>query len=712
MAQISWELGATETALISVRGVIDDGCNVRRLYLQLARWLIRSGASRDAASILDKASILFPGDYEITFERAGAWAMAAEIQKATGIYQGLLDHPKAGVEVFVNLSHCLLQTGDKDPGMASQAFDLLAKALTTDPTDATLPARIHTAGLASGRESEAWKLIGPIDLTNNPHIRQVNVGEMVSLIKDHAKVLAEVSELYESGLVPFDVLAANIPRPNWFVWWSRMAEYHRHLTSNTDATRRTLVNLPTMGSVGRRESISPGGLLFDKTSLLTIGCLQSAREVFESVAESNIAAYVGSDTVGWLQQEITELRADQLPAYRARFKDVLDSLQSSNKVRKAAHQALCSTDDKDGDQRDFINGVLQEVSVGAYYLDDYPDESLAQHVSVNDTFTSPKLLVCLNNCGLLLQSELNDILPRLPETMHVADPGSTIDVGRPFVVGHHTLLFLHAVGLLEKWLNGDDEWPEIIVLPESIGFLRYSARETQLYRETLDRAEKTHDSVIAALEAGHLYELPVGIVDTGALTAYSAMWNGATATYAQAKDAALTLIADDLFLLTANSHRGLLTDERALRQSGANIQTQYGDVPVMGTTDLLAYLSKAEMISEARAGRLTWDLMENGYAYSDVRLALRWLLNEVPYSHKSPATQYRRLFQYLESIPANVPFSDNSIRNKDGAQRAAISIAQELIVEVWSTRASIAASHDREALASAILSALERALSR
>ena len=213
LASVLAEIADHAGSLHVLQEIAADGYLTRPVVLGQGQLLMRLQRPREAAVILDEAIGRYPNDYELAFLCGSAWADAHEYSQAIARLEPLLESPKASSDLFISLGSVYLRKAASDPSLASRAFDLFKRAFEQEPTEPTLPMRLVTAGLASGRSREAWELISHLDLRQNPYLRAMPDEEALPFMRDQTAQLRQRQAQYEAGMIPFATFAERAPRP-------------------------------------------------------------------------------------------------------------------------------------------------------------------------------------------------------------------------------------------------------------------------------------------------------------------------------------------------------------------------------------------------------------------------------------------------------------------------------------------------------------------
>ena len=478
--------------------------------------------------------------------------------------------------------------------------------------------------------------------------------EALPFMREQTAQLRQRQAQYEAGMIPFATFAERASRPAWFLWWARMAVFQRSWQSGALSERPSLVDLPSIRSV--LDNVDPirNGLLLDMTAILTLGALEVVREILEILRAAHCPIYLFPGCMGWLDREISLLQTDQLPQYRQGFQQLQELLQRARAIVEIKNEPMSGHSLLSETAREAIGMIgvdLEHAIVAqAYYLDDYFELDNLAHLPEGMCISSAQTLAALVRQGMVRPEDATHIQSEHPELFGNWAVLEPIPLNRPVLIAEPTLLAWYEAGLINLWLQGGEGWPRIIVGPCTWSSLIAHATEGLVYREALQRAEATREALEEAVRQGFIQECPATPIVSIELARLQQAWAPALMLLATAKERNLVVWTDDLFLRLITDRRGLLSEDAAFRPLEERVRSAFAGVVIAGTEAVLRSLTQAGVLSEAREGQLVWSLMAHGYRVLRLRQALRWWLQQVPYTADSPAIPYHQLLRDLKQV--------------------------------------------------------------
>lgn len=711
LARIREVLDGPAAALRDLDEIAAEGYTTRTLAVERGRLLLNLERPRQAADVLEHALPDYSDDYEIRLLCGTAWAAANETERAIDRLAPLADHSEADWRLFVNLGQAYLAGAGSRAEWAGRALDAFLEAYRRNPAEETLPGRIVMAGLASGRERDAWNVVSTIDLTRNPHLRPVPFDEAVPLIREMNERAQLLGRLYEAGLLPFLAAAKQAAHPSWFIWLGRISNFRRAWDAGGPPTSPLLVDLPSVARTFGDVRLPAAGVLMDITAVLTLGALDVGREVLESLRVAGFPAYILPGCRDWLDVEIQNLQLDQLPAYRDRFRALREHLERARRTVDIRATAARPEHILPDTARERLGGLAFDVEHAiteeAHYLDDHLDEEQTRALHPAKLATSPEVLSALVRQGLITAAE--EARARRDHPVPFGkDVAGTLDFGRPIVFSEAALLAWYDAGLLGRWLEGGEGWPRIIVGPWAWARLMQDATEASLYRLALERAQTTKRAIEEALLSGVIREQRTEGGNTETLEELGEAWGPALETLRTAHSLGLAIWADDLFLRLITDIRGLLPEDPGFRRIEARVRERFPGVQVLSTELVLDALTQRGALSQARLGELSATLFTSGYRVLSAKAALRWWLSQTPYDHEAIPVPYRRLLRDLERIGEWISKEVGERRRRLFVSHTLLAVVAGLIIETWSAPDPGLGDETRGRLAESFILAFEK----
>ncbi|MDI6872071.1 MAG: SIR2 family protein [Bacillota bacterium] len=696
IARLLLELEHTESALGHLEELVANKYLTRSVVGLLASALVESGRALDAAHALGQFLEEHPNDYELSLRQGIAFMLGHEYGKALTVLEAWADHPQAGAELFIALGKCYQLNDSTDPQAASRALDMFRRAFEIDPSEPALPSLLLAAGLASGRSKEVWGLIAQVDLSNNPFVKALPHDDAIELLRHDAQDVRLLANLYSTGMIPFATFEERFPRPGWFLWMTRMQLFRKGFEKG-GTPNPIVVDVPRIAS----STIDlANGLLLDVTALLTLGCLDITQEVLEALRVAGHSVFLFPGCMQWLDQEILRLQVDQMPAYRRSRKRLYDA------VLRSAGLGVSQLLETDG------SGTAHPASDAcaahpAFYVDDYV-ESLDSPGDDVKLIRSSQLLDWMVRRGLIspelasaARSERDNLFAAPDQPVHIV-------LDRPILMSRESLMTWFDLGLMDKWLGGEGDWPKLLIGPWAWSCLSEEVAEAEFYQQALTSAMTTRSVLVDALRTGTVEECaaPPDIpIDLGGL---ERAWDSAVQLARLASERGAMLWTDDLFIRLGTDDRGLLADDPKLRAYESRLREYLGSVVALGTEDVLTCLANAGALPGSRRDELSWSLFIHGYRILDLRFPLRWLLARIPYDPESPAVQYTSLFRELERANTVIPVAVGTERRDLFTGAALVKLHSSLVEEVWAT--SGLAEFSKKHLANTLVGLFERAI--
>src|SRR5207247_4295660 len=115
---------------------------------------------------------------------------------------------------------------------------------------------------------------------------------------------------------------------------------------------------------------------------------------------------------------------------------------------------------------------------------------------------SSELLSKLNVDGLVTADEAAQVRREHPQPFAVTRAPRRIDSIQKVVVSETALIAWYDVGLLSRWIGGEQGWPRVIVGPWAWARLTSDATEASLYQMALQRADATRTALQEAIRLG------------------------------------------------------------------------------------------------------------------------------------------------------------------------------------------------------------------
>ena len=696
------------SALAQTRAMWQD-YQTRALAVYHAHLLQQTGHSQEVAEFLDAQLARYPNDYELAWQCGTAWALVNVPHRAIEVLELLIGHPSEGVELYINLALAQLHAAVAEPYRAGTAFDLLLEAFRKYPMEQTLPARIMEAGRSSSRMREVHQLLDTVDLSDNPHLRRLTDEQVLAYIPLLTEQARLQQSLFDIGMVPFSFLAQHVSSSVWYGWWERLAMFEQRANAGIQTGASVVVYLPSLVSSAFRIAQMKRRLLLDMTALLTLGASGALPEVLDAFEAGKWKVYLFPDAQHWLEQETSRLQVAQWPLERSRYA-ALDGLLRGNRVTVTVHpQPTPSAAPPDETRlqtfgRQAFDIAEAEASQG-YYLDDTIEPEAAELLPQNLLRTSQDLLEHLVSRGVVLPADVQRIRLAQPELFVESRPCAPIDVGRPVVVSEATLLGLQETGLLSPWVSGGVGWPPLAVGPCAYADINRANTEARINREALEQCNAVRSAVKAALRAGKLHACPPVPRLNLKIGNLLDLWKPALDVLAVASRHELAVCADDLFFHHILDKQGLLGEEAGLRPMEKQVRQRFPNVTILGTAGLLERLSSEQHLSAERASDFQWKMFRQGYRGSSLRGTLRWLMFNVPLRSEFPIP-YQYLVDALSQAGTWLPPGEGTVRKGLFLRTAVMMIVQDLLLELWSSPANVAAAQ-RVCLADALLRCFE-----
>ncbi len=707
------EARGPRAAIEEIIAIEAQGYRTRALSLYHAQLLLTLNLSQEAAELLESVRPQYKDDYEIDWQCGTAWALAAEPRRAIELLEPLREHHDAGTELFINLGRAYLLAASTEPPLAAAAFDIYKQALARFPSEPSIPAGLLEAGEASGNGYEAHRMLGSLDLSGNPYLRRVSEEEMIPVLRSLGEQARLRYAYYTAGMAPYAFLVRHAGQAAFLDWWARLGWGKQQWDNGTSASPSILANLPALAS----SPSSPKRrrrLLMDITSVLTLSYFGALKEVIEALHATGHSVFLFPQAMHWIEHEMTLLQAAQRPLSRQKYADIQRLLRDA--PGRALMQERVSPQATPPDERmlqlfgpeahDVSEAVLQQ----GYYLSDHAPDTDGQHLHDGMVISSSHLLAVLVSRGLIRPAEARQARERLPEIFHDVPAEDAPDFQKPVFVSESALLAWQEAGLLSLWLEGGVGWPSLVTGPSCSGSIEAQVAQARLYREALQGCVQVRSTLRTALKQQIVRpcpEIPKIKLELGNL---NLLWEPSLEVLAVASKHDLVVCADDLFLRLFGNRRGFLPDDTALRTVEAKLYRRFQKVQVMGTEDLLLALYEAGTLSIDRVGELDWTMFEHGYRGNQLKMGLRWLLQQFPWLSGDEPVPYQQLILELMQMGGWLPAEAKGIKGTSRLRSAAALLMQGLVTELWLSSSAAQPYEHTSTLASRLLGCFEEVL--
>ena len=182
----------------------------------------------------------------------------------------------------------------------------------------------------------------------------------------------------------------------------------------------------------------------------------------------------------------------------------------------------------------------------AYYLDDYFESGNLAHLPEGMCISSAQVLAALVRQGIVRPEDATRIQREHPETFANRAILEPIPLDRPVMMAEPTLLAWYEAGLVDRWVQGGEGWPRIIVGPWTWSSLIAHATEGLVYREALQRADATREALEEAVRQGFIQECPAAPVVGIEIPRLQQAWAPALMLFATGKERNLVVWTDEL----------------------------------------------------------------------------------------------------------------------------------------------------------------------
>ena len=281
------------------------------------------------------------------------------------------------------------------------------------------------------------------------------------------------------------------------------------------------------------------------------------------------------------------------------------------------------------------------------------------------------------------------------------DPGNLETV----VVAGVLLDEWYDVGLLERWLGGDERWPTLRLGPFGLGTILGEAEVRVERRRVKKRMRSMLELLNRLTEEGIVEPIPAPraedvIAESEDDRSFQNLWAHAHLILQEANARKLNVWADDRFIGLLLWQYGLPVVGPEVEAEVSRVREMYAKVDLVSTEMVLGSLPS---LPQARADELGWRLFERGYRPLLGHLALRHLLREYP--HAFDQAPFSWLLGSAGALAGYLPGEDVlPLPRREGFRNIAIvPVLDALLSAAWGV--PDLTTDKREALAEAILDA-------
>lgn len=698
-------------ALDIVEEVDREGYGTLQILRLRCELLRNFGRNREVAELLTAYQERYPPDYALRFNEATAWAYVGEIERAVAIWEELRNHSEAGSDLYQNLFLAYVQRQSLDPSAFSRAFDVAKEALEKFPDCREFAPRLVEAALGSGRSPEAWKIIEQRpDLREGPHLVALSETEAVEFIVQNTKTQQERTAVYYAGGIPFSAYAERAPCSPVFLWQARL-----HLWRKRQGSAPFLCSFPrefVQDSLWSQDGQQ--GVLLDITALLSLGTLNITREILEALGRAGRQVFLFSGARQWLEGEVGRLSLEQVPYYRERHRRLRDLLLASRE-RVEIHATIEKHESIfDEVTRQQVGHVVWDVELSksctAVYIDDYLPAERRGELPQDTALFSSDFLTALEQTGVVLPKEAQQIRSEHPEPFAKTTTGASIAREKPVLLSFLSLQAWFDAGLLDRWLRGDSGWPpKLIVGPVAWSQLKEECTEDEIYREALQVATDLRSAIVEMLDSGVVKELPaLKPPDLGGHPDVRPFFDTTLTLLQQARDQALVLWTDDFCTRSLIDPRGPLLQDPAFMDVVARARRAFGKISIGGTEDILQWLENAEQLVWERRLRLLWQMHKDGYRLLNVSEVFLWLLEQVRYNRT--ATPIVEFLNDLKQIDKIKPTKVDATRFQLFTSLSLSGLLSQVISGLWLLDDSFLTNEMRSEISTELVSLLEETI--
>ena len=135
------------------------------------------------------------------------------------------------------------------------------------------------------------------------------------------QVLENLDHVYRTGAIPLASYVERARRSACLIWQRQLYAWRK---GNREIP--IVCGFPQTIDEATRRELPDTDILLDMTAVLTLGSLNAGREILDALHRDGRAVFLFPGARQWLEQDVAELSWTSLPAYRARYKRLHDTL--------------------------------------------------------------------------------------------------------------------------------------------------------------------------------------------------------------------------------------------------------------------------------------------------------------------------------------------------------------------------------------------------
>ncbi|MCS3676329.1 tetratricopeptide (TPR) repeat protein/uncharacterized protein YggL (DUF469 family) [Salinibacter ruber] len=714
LAQAHWLNGNIEPAVDLIEKLNDKRYFPLRVRRLLAQCYLDQKNVLAAARTLSRATEeeKYKENWLLRNDAAALWGQYGDPHKAIELLEPVREENVDSPAPYINLALAHRQRGDQEKNDFETAVEVLELAHERAPEGTHITGLLYETSRLAGMPRKAGHYLREMT-SRAPHVTAESTDEVekafqkeenVMLQFDDVEDIAEYIQRDQEASQTANRLLTNsllsygdrfqIRGTAWASWFGWTHRFARQWNEGETPEPSIYAGWPTAADVVRREMMTPDddrGLLLDKTALLTLGILGEGESILRDLTNRGLDLYLYPGALGWMQEEISDLRERRhLEGGRA-YRDLVDLLEHSDAIAPIQTESLeavaLAPDLKEElGLESFDVEVVDQVD--GYYVSDIEErvEVIPKGIS------SRQLLRSMHELGLVTATHAERAANEKPNTFEEWQNAEPVDLNAEDVVvfGRFALTDWFETGLLSSFREFDGErGPTFRVGPWAGGEIRKEAEKMEILVSATEEATDLHRTLLDLVDQGDIEELEIEHADTQPVSSLNEeirpLWSHTLKILSVASKHDLDVWADDRFLNLVTKPYGLFVGDQEIQTEARKIHNRFENVGILSTEQLLMYLSRA-LEDEGLLGdpeSLGWNLVEFGYRPLLLRLGLRHHLREYPYHEGNPALPYQQLFRVLDSIHEWAPEDAHPKRKQDFSRLIASTIYPELILEAW-----------------------------
>jgi predicted Zn-dependent protease len=742
LAQAHWLNGNIEPAIDLIEKLEDRGYFPLRVRRLLAQCYLNQNNVPAAARTLSRATEeeKYEENWLLRNDAAALWGQYGDPDKAIELLEPIREEDIDSPAPYINLALAHRQRGNQEKDDFKTAIEVLELAREKAPEDSQITWLLYETSRLAGIPRKAGQYLREMT-SGAPRVAVESANEVeeafqekgnVMLQFDDVEDIAEYIQRDQEASKTANRLLANsllsygdrfqIRGTAWASWFGWTHQFERQWNEGDASKPSVYAGWPTAADVVREEMMTlddDRGLLLDKTALLTLGILEEGESILPDLTDSGLDLYLYPGALGWMQEEISDLRERRnLEGGRA-YRDLADLLERSEAIVPIQTENLeevpLPSELKDELGLESFDVEIAD-QVGGYYVSDIEErvEIIPEGIS------SKQLLRSLYEGGMIPRSQAERIAYEKPNIFGGWHEEEPIDLNGEdvLVFGRFALTDWFETGLL----NSDGEFdsgrgPTFKVGPWAGREIKKEAEKTGILERGAEEAMDLHQTLLDLIDQGDIEELEIGHADKQPISSLNGeirpLWSHTLKILSVASEHDLDVWADDRFLNLVTKPYGLFVGDQEIQAEAQKVHNRLEDVGILSTEQLLMYLSRAHedeglLQDPAEQG---WNLVELGYRPLLLRLGLRHHLREYPYHEENPALPYQQLFRVLDTIHDWAPEDAHPKRKRDFSRLIASTIYPGLILEAWRGSSNEDVQVDeRQSLATELLDKFEESI--